>query len=66
MEVTIQWEDDDYFKMSGIGSETVVNEQSIDTSVETELTPTVKAKTPAPLHNQKGLSWFDGTSWGTK
>jgi hypothetical protein len=23
-----------------------------------------KAPIPAPLENPKGLSWFDGTSWG--
>lgn len=55
MEVEIKAEQDEFFK--------IVKDQT-----DSSDTPSVqvKAKTPAPLENPKGIGWFDGTSWGTK
>lgn len=35
-------------------------------AVEEMQVQNIKAKVPAPIEPQKGLGWFDGTSWGNK
>jgi hypothetical protein len=57
MEVEIKAEQDEFFK--------IVKDQT-DGSDTPSAQVQVKAKTPAPLENPKGICWFDGTSWGSK
>lgn len=41
-----------------------VTEEDAIEGVEEMQVQTQKAKQAVPLENRKGLSWFDGTSWG--
>jgi len=56
MEIEIKTVEDDNFKI-------VKDKKPVEEKIEN--TPQ-KEKKPAPLHNNKGIGWFDGTSWGTK
>lgn len=61
MKVEIKTEEDENFK---IVKPTDVVDKPLEVEPE-EIIPS-KVKKPAPLHNNKGIGWFDGTSWGTK
>ncbi len=60
MKVEIKTEEDENFK--------IVDPENVDKplEVEPEEPSPIRVKKPAPLHNNRGVGWFDGTSWGTK
>jgi hypothetical protein len=65
MQIELIAKEDDNFKLVGVGSvvSTVVETETPVVEVPVEVVPVYAAK-PAPIENQRGLDWFNGTSWG--
>jgi hypothetical protein len=65
MQIELVTQEDDNFKIIGIKSDkTLVEEtelQVVEVPVEVVNYPQPK---PAPIENQRGVDWFNGTSWG--
>ena len=66
MQIELIAQEDDNFKLVGVAP-------VITTLPATEVIPVVEvpvevvpvyAPKPAPIENQRGLDWFNGTSWG--
>jgi hypothetical protein len=59
MKYDIKTDQDEFFNLV---------ENSKEPEVVQEIFPEIikPGKIPAPLNNPSGISWFDGTSWGTK
>lgn len=58
MEVTIQTQEDENFK--------IVKETEVKVEVAPEVVKQLPERPQATLENPKGHSWFNGTSWGVK
>jgi hypothetical protein len=60
MQIELIAKEDNNFKFVGVST-------TITAAVETE-SPVVEVPVytpkPAPIENQRGLDWFNGTSWG--
>jgi len=65
MQIELIAKEDDNFKLVGVGSvfSTVVETETPVVEVPVEVVPMYAPK-PAPIENQRGLDWFNGTSWG--
>ena len=65
MQIELIAKEDDNFKLVGVGSvvSTVVETETPVVEVPVEVVH-VHAPKPAPIENQRGLDWFNGTSWG--
>ena len=65
MQIELIVKEDDNFKLVGVGSvvSTVVETETPVVEVPVEVVPMYAPK-PAPIENQRGLDWFNGTSWG--
>jgi len=65
MQIELITQNDDNFKIVGINSNTptVVEKETPVVEVPVEVVNYPQPK-PAPIENQKGLDWFNGTSWG--
>jgi hypothetical protein len=62
MKMSMEVIEDDSFKI--VKQNSVIEEVIEKETEKNVMTP--KQKIPAPLQNPKGISWFDGTSWGAK
>lgn len=65
MKAEIANNEDEFFKLGEPQKIEEVKQEEVVPEV-VDVPSTAKQKIPAPLENPKGLSWFDGTSWGTK
>jgi hypothetical protein len=65
MQIELIAQEDDNFKLVGVAPVTapVVETETPVVEVPVEVVP-VYAPKPAPIENQRGLDWFNGTSWG--
>jgi len=65
MQIELIAKEDDNFKLVGVGSvvSNVVETETPVVEVPVEVVPMYAPK-PAPIENQRGLDWFNGTSWG--
>lgn len=64
MQIELIAQEDANFKLVGTASTTpVVETETQVVEVPVEVVPVYAAK-PAPIENQRGLDWFNGTSWG--
>jgi hypothetical protein len=65
MQIELIAKEDDNFKLVGVGSvvSTAVETETPVVEVPVEVVPMYAPK-PAPIENQRGLDWFNGTSWG--
>jgi hypothetical protein len=66
MQIELIAQEDDNFKLVGVAPViTTLPEAEVIPVVEVpvEVVP-VYAPKPAPIENQRGLDWFNGTSWG--
>ena len=75
MQIELVTQEDDNFKIIGIKSDkTLVEETELQVvEVPADELPVVEVPVevanypqpkPAPIENQRGLDWFNGTSWG--
>lgn len=71
MDIEILTLQDDFFKIIGLSSPKLDNNSDIP--VENEISKVEELPVeevqynqpkPAPIENQRGLDWFNGTSWG--
>jgi hypothetical protein len=65
MQIELIAQEDDNFKLVGVAPVTtnVVETETPVVEVPVEVLPVYTPK-PAPIENQRGLDWFNGTSWG--
>ena len=65
MQIELIAQEDANFKLVGTASTTkpVVETEPPVVEVPVEVV-NVHAPKPAPIENQRGLDWFNGTSWG--
>jgi hypothetical protein len=65
MQIELVTQEDDNFKIIGIKSDKTLVEETelpvVEVPVEVVNYPQPK---PATIENQRGLDWFNGTSWG--
>lgn len=68
MKIEILTHQDDSFRITGLASQTVeapVEEPKVE-EVPAEVYNHAPQPRPAPIENQRGLDWFNGTSWGNQ
>lgn len=68
MKIEILTHQDDSFRITGLASQTVeapVEEPKVEEIPEAVYNHAPQPK-PAPIENQRGLDWFNGTSWGNQ
>ncbi len=68
MKIEILTHQDDSFRITGLASQAVeppVEEPKVE-EVPAEVYNHAPQPRPAPIENQRGLDWFNGTSWGNQ
>lgn len=68
MDIEIVAQQDDAFRIVGLNKPAQLENLPAEIAVEevpVDVVHTSQAK-PAPIQNQRGLDWFNGTSWGNQ
>ncbi len=68
MQIEILTHQDDAFKITGLSTQKVevpVEETKVE-EIPVEVYNHAPQPKPAPIENQRGLDWFNGTSWGNR
>lgn len=68
MKIEIVTHQDDSFRITALNPKTVeapVEEPKVE-ELPVEVYNHVPQPKPAPIENQRGLDWFNGTSWGNQ